>query len=70
NLTKCPWDGSKLIRRKKLDDPETIKIRLKEYKERTLPLFDYFKKEKLKVKKINGSPPPATVFKNILKALK
>jgi len=69
-LTKCPLDGSKLLKRKGLDDAETIKIRLKEYKERTLPLIDYFKKEGLKVKKINGSPPPAEVFKDILKALK
>ena len=68
-LKKCPLDGSKLIRRKGLDDPETIKTRLKEYKERTLPLIDYFKEEKLLVKKINGSPPPAIVFKNILKTL-
>ena len=70
-LKTCPLDGSKLLKRKGLDDPETIKVRLKEYKERTLPpLIDYFKKEKLKVIKINGSPPPAEVFKNILKAIK
>lgn len=66
NLKICPLDGSKLIRRKGLDDFQTIKIRLKEYKERTFPLIDYFKKEKLKVIKINGSPPPVIVFKNIL----
>ncbi|MDI6602920.1 MAG: nucleoside monophosphate kinase [Patescibacteria group bacterium] len=70
NLKKCPLDGSKLVKRKGLDDPETIKVRLKEYRERTLPLLNYFKKKKLKVYKINGSPPPAVVFKNILKVLK
>lgn len=70
NLKICPLDGSKLIRRKGLDDPKTIKIRLKEYKERTLPLINFFRKEKLKIIKVNGSPPPATVFKNILKILK
>jgi adenylate kinase len=69
-LKYCPLDGSKLIKRKGLDEPETIKVRLKEYKERTFPLVEYFKKEGLKIKKINGSPPPAVVFKNILKALK
>ncbi|MDI6882974.1 MAG: nucleoside monophosphate kinase [Patescibacteria group bacterium] len=68
-LKKCPLDGSKLIKRKGLDDPKTIKVRLKEYQKRTFPLIDYFKKEGLKVKKINGSPPPAVVFKDILKAL-
>ncbi len=70
NLKKCPLDGSKLLRRKGLDEPETIKVRLKEYQERTFPLIDYFKKEKLVVKKVNGSPPPAVVFDNILKVLK
>lgn len=68
-LTKCPLDGSRLVERKD-DTPETIKIRLREYKERTLPLVKYFKKQGLKVKKIDGSPPPADVFKSILKALK
>jgi adenylate kinase len=69
-LKKCPLDGSKLIRRKGLDDPKIIKIRLEEYKERTLPVIDYFKQQGLKVIKVNGSPPPAVVFKKILKLLK
>jgi len=68
-LKRCPLDGSKLVKRGKLDKPETIKVRLKEYEERTFPLIDYFKKEGLKVTKINGSPPPAIVFKNILRTL-
>ena len=70
DLKICPLDGSKLIKREGLDDPETIKVRLKEYKERTYPLIKYFKEQGLKVKKINGSPPPAIVFQNILKSLK
>jgi adenylate kinase len=68
-LTYCPLDGSKLLKRKGLDDPESIKVRLREYRERTLPLIAYFRKEGLKTVKINGSPPPAIVFKNILKAI-
>ena len=67
-ITKCPFDGSKLFFRKD-DTPKVIKIRLKEYKERTLPVMDYFKKEKIKVIKINGAPPPALVFQNILRSL-
>jgi len=70
NLKRCPFDGSKLLRRKGLDDPATIRIRLKEYKERTLPLLDFLKKEGLKIKKIDGSPPPVEVFQGILRALK
>jgi len=69
-LTKCPLDGSKLIRRKGLDDPETIKIRLREYEERTLPLIDYFKRERVRVKEINGEQSVSDVFNDILKAVK
>jgi adenylate kinase len=68
-LLKCPFDGSKLLTRKD-DDTETVKVRLKEYKERTLPLVEYFKKQGLKVKKINGEKPVEAVFKSVLKALK
>jgi len=68
-LKTCPLDGSRLIRRKGLDDPKTIKIRLKEYQEKTLPIINFLKKEKLKIYKINGSPAPAIVFKNILSRL-
>jgi len=70
NLKHCPLDGSKLLKRKGLDDPKTIKVRIEEYKEKTLPLLNYFKKEKLKVKKIDGSLTPAEVFDSILRVLK
>lgn len=69
NLKKCSLDGSELVRRKD-DNPEIIRTRLKEFRERTLPLINYFKKEGVKVKKINGSLPPAEVFSAILKAVK
>lgn len=68
-LKKCPIDGSRLLKRKGLDNPATIKTRLKEYEERTLPLIDLFKQEKIKIKTINGEEPPADVFAAILKAL-
>jgi adenylate kinase len=68
-LTHCPLDGSKLVKRKGLDDPETIKVRLKEYRERTFPLVDYFKKEGLKVKEVNGEQSVADVFRDILKVI-
>jgi adenylate kinase len=68
HLTKCTLDGSNLVRRKD-DTPEIIKTRLDEYKKRTFPLVECFKKEGLEVEKIDGSPPPVDVFQNILKAL-
>ncbi|MFH1575701.1 MAG: nucleoside monophosphate kinase [Candidatus Nealsonbacteria bacterium] len=70
DLTHCPLDGSKLVRRKGLDDPETIRVRLKEYTERTYPLFDYFKKQGLEVKKINGQQSVEDVHKDVLSAIK
>ena len=68
-LTKCPLDGSKLVSR--MDDvAEIIKIRLKEFREKTLPVIELFKKQGLKVKTVNGEQSVADVFKDILKALK
>jgi len=67
-LKLCPLDGSQLVRRKGLDDPETIKTRLVQYKERTLPLFEYFKNNDFHVEKINGEQSVAEVHSDILKA--
>ncbi len=68
-LTRCPLDGSKLIKRKKLDDPETIKVRIGEYKRQTLPIIEYVKKQGFEVKKISAAPPPAVIFKKVLREL-
>lgn len=68
-LRYCPLDGSKLIRRKGLDDLDTIKIRLQEYKKRTLPLIKYFKRQGLSIYKINGEKNVAEVFESILKII-
>ena len=70
NLKICPLDGSKLIRRKGLDDPETIKIRLKEYRERTFPLIELFGKQGIEVNKINGEQSVSDVHKEILKVIR
>ncbi|MDO8504195.1 MAG: nucleoside monophosphate kinase [bacterium] len=69
NLKYCPLDGSKLIKRKGLDDPKIIKIRLKEYRERTLPMVDFIKREGLKITEINAENSVAKVFGNIMKAM-
>lgn len=68
-LKNCPLDGSKLLRRKGLDDIETIKVRLREYRERTLPLISYFKEDGLAVKKINGEQSVEKVHEDILRAI-
>jgi adenylate kinase len=70
NLKNCPLDGSKLVKREDLDDPETIKVRLKEYSERTLPMIEYFNSNGYKVNKVNGEQAPADLFKEILSVVK
>lgn len=68
-LKFCPLDGSKLIRRED-SRPGVIKSKFNEYRERTLPVIDYLKKQGVKIKEINGEQSVANVFKDILKALK
>lgn len=68
NLNFCVIDGSKLAKRE-LDNPETIKIRLKEYEEKTLPLVEYFQKQNAKINKISGEQSVAAVYDDILGAL-
>ncbi len=68
-LKLCPFDGSKLIVRED-KNPKVIKGKLKEFKERTLPLLTYFKKQGLKIKEVNGEQSVADVFSDILKAFK
>ncbi len=70
HLKTCPLDGSRLLRRKGLDDPQSIKVRLQEYKNRTYPLVAYFKEAGFVVKKINGLGSVAAVFNRILDVLK
>jgi len=67
DLTMCPLDGSKLLKREGLDDVETIKRRLKEYKGRTLPLVGFLKERGFGIKIVDGAPSPAVVFEDILK---
>jgi len=68
-LTKCPFDGSKLDIRKD-DTPETIKIRLKEYKRQTYPVVALFARQGLRIKNIDGEQSVANVFKDILRTVK
>jgi adenylate kinase len=69
-LTLCPLDGSNLVRREGLDEPETIKVRLKEYAERTYPIFDYFTENGFEIKKVNGEQSVSDVYKDVLDAIK
>jgi len=69
-LTKCPLDGSDLVKRKGLDDPETIKKRLEVFKEQTFPVIEVIQKQGLKLNKVNGEQTVADVHKDVLEAIK
>lgn len=67
-LKKCAFcAGPAKIR--SLDKPEIIKVRWKEYKERTFPIVDRMKKEGYEVHKIDGSPAPHEVHKKVMSEL-
>ena len=68
-LKICPIDGSKLVKREGLDTPQTIKIRIKEYQERTFPVIEYIQQQGVKVNIVNGAQPVKDVFEDILKVL-
>jgi len=68
NHKTCPRCGGKLFTRT-IDTEKTMKIRLKEYKSRTYPLFGYLKKIGITIKKINGKQNIKDVSKDILKAV-
>lgn len=62
-IEKCLICGGEIIT-KFLDDPEKIKIRFKEYEERTKPIIGYFKNFGL-VKEIDATPKPEEIFEKI-----
>ena len=70
SLVKCPLDGSDLVRRKGLDDPDTIIKRLEVYKEQTHPVIEVIQSQGLKLHKINGEQSVADVHKDIVEAIK
>lgn len=66
-LTKCPLDGSNLVKRKGLDDVKTIKKRLEVFKEQTFPVIEVIEKQGLKLHKVNGEQDVAGVFADVIK---
>jgi adenylate kinase len=68
-IKMCTFCAGKM-RTRSLDKPEVIKVRLKEYHDRTYPIIAEMKKKKLKVFPVNGEPLPFKVFESVKKALK
>lgn len=57
------------LRRRTLDSPKVIKVRLKEFKERTYPILKEMKRRGWTIKKINAEGKPYKVFDTIVSVL-
>ena len=65
----CPVCAGPLYKRT-LDTPDVIKVRLVEFKNRTLPILKLLKKQKYRVNVINALPAPHKVLHKIYAHLK
>ncbi|HXF43884.1 MAG TPA: nucleoside monophosphate kinase [Candidatus Paceibacterota bacterium] len=68
-IRNCALCGAK-ARKRTLDKPAVIKVRLKQYEDRTLPIIKEARKMGLRVVQIDGEPAPYKVYAKIVKALK
>ncbi len=66
NLTICPIDGS-LLQKRELDQEEVIRVRLQEFKIRTLPVLDYLSDKGVSISYVDGKGTVADVFSRVLK---
>lgn len=69
NLTACPLDGSNLIKRKNLDDVDTIKNRLEVFKRDTYPVVEFAQKEGIKIIEINAEKTVSEIFNDLVEKL-
>jgi adenylate kinase family enzyme len=65
----CPVCAGPFYKRS-LDKPAVIKIRLKEYEERTFPIFEYAKKKGYRVIHVDAMPAPYKVTEHIYARIK
>lgn len=65
----CPVCGGS-FRRRTLDTPEVIKVRLKEYRERTAPVFAFLRNYGQRVVEVDGRPAPYRVFQSIERSVR
>ncbi|MBI3589138.1 MAG: nucleoside monophosphate kinase [Candidatus Liptonbacteria bacterium] len=69
NPKHCPVCAGPFYKRT-LDKPETIKIRLKQYRERTEPIVTILKKRGYKIFEVSAEPAPYKIFHQIYGHLK
>lgn len=63
-LKSCPLDGSNLVLRED-SKPRVIRMKLKEYQERTLPILQHLEGQGFRIIKINGDQIVRQVFKEV-----
>ncbi|MBI2577409.1 MAG: nucleoside monophosphate kinase [Candidatus Wildermuthbacteria bacterium] len=68
NLTMCPLDGSKLVKRA-LDDPKVIKVRFEEFRTQTLPLLNYFADQEIPLHTVKAEQSVVNVFSHVSEIL-
>ena len=68
NLTTCPKDGSELVTRA-LDTPETIKVRLVEYANRTAPIIEFLRDRGYAITDLDGDNTIEAVHHRVVEAL-
>ncbi|HZJ00669.1 MAG TPA: hypothetical protein VFD22_08410, partial [Gemmatimonadaceae bacterium] len=66
--TRCNKCGGTLVRRKD-DEPESIRNRLKVYREQTEPVIDWVKERKMNLVKINAAGDLDEITARAMKAL-
>lgn len=64
----CPVCGGKFYKRT-LDNPKVIKMRLKEYANRTMPIFGVLKKSGYEIEPINAKLPPYKVLGKVAQTI-
>jgi adenylate kinase len=64
----CSFCGGPM-RRRTLDAPSVITVRLKQYRDRTYPIFAVMKKHGYRVIEVNGEPAPCKVHEAVKKAV-
>jgi len=64
----CPVCGGPMYKRS-LDDPKIIPVRLKEYKDRTQPIFALLKQHGYQLKKLDATPAPYIVFEKVMRTI-
>ncbi|KKM17747.1 hypothetical protein LCGC14_1672620, partial [marine sediment metagenome] len=67
-LQRCAFCSGP-TRKRTLDDPEIIKVRLKEFADRTYPIIEGMESRGYTVKRIDGLPAPYKVHESVMKVL-